>query len=106
MQRASRLLMGIEETEYVLREHYGVDDSFIDEWKRSITVRHEVERVKIDRDAVLSQNDGNCVYCGKPANSIDHVIPKKLGGGDNPENLVPACMDCNRRKKDKADWRP
>jgi hypothetical protein len=29
---------------------------------------------------------------------IDHVIPVVDGGGDNEENLVTACFDCNRGK--------
>lgn len=43
----------------------------------------------------------NCVYCGKPANAVDHIIPKIKGGQDVAWNLVPCCKSCNSSKKDK-----
>lgn len=39
-----------------------------------------------------------CVYCGAPAEHMDHVIPKAQGGSDDPTNLVPACASCNIKK--------
>lgn len=41
-----------------------------------------------------------CVYCGVEANSVDHVIPRSLGGPSTIDNLVPACRECNTRKGD------
>jgi 5-methylcytosine-specific restriction endonuclease McrA len=29
---------------------------------------------------------------------VDHVIPRSRGGGDDMDNLVTACKDCNRGK--------
>ena len=43
----------------------------------------------------------NCVYCGKPANTVDHIIPKSKGGEDAAWNLVPCCKSCNSSKADK-----
>lgn len=41
---------------------------------------------------------GLCVYClSNPGNSIDHVIPQDLGGGDY-DNIVRCCRRCNSRK--------
>lgn len=39
-----------------------------------------------------------CHYCGDVAQTIDHVIPRVLGGSDDPSNLVPACRSCNGAK--------
>lgn len=39
-----------------------------------------------------------CAYCGDPAQSLDHIIPKAKGGATVPNNLAPACLTCNRRK--------
>lgn len=42
-----------------------------------------------------------CVYCGVEAGeemTVDHVIPKRYGGTDQPSNLVPACRSCNSAK--------
>jgi 5-methylcytosine-specific restriction endonuclease McrA len=37
--------------------------------------------------------------------TIDHVIPKSLGGKDTWENLVCACMRCNSKKGDQSPER-
>jgi 5-methylcytosine-specific restriction endonuclease McrA len=47
---------------------------------------------------VESLVDPLCTYCGKPADSIDHIVPIVNGGTGERENLTPACMPCNRRK--------
>ena len=55
------------------------------------------------RSFAWAKTDGICWYCGKRLNPfsdfhVDHVIPVAMGGGDDPENLVPSCTDCNVRK--------
>lgn len=46
---------------------------------------------------------GICHYCGKPALpadlTMDHVIPIARGGKSTKNNAVPACKDCNSKKK-------
>ena len=46
---------------------------------------------------------GVCYYCGKkiPPNELtmDHVVPIIRGGRSEKNNLVPACKECNARKK-------
>ena len=42
-----------------------------------------------------------CLYCGDLASGWDHVRPVRWGGSDDPDNLVPACWTCNRRKSDQ-----
>lgn len=40
-----------------------------------------------------------CFYCQTAAgDTIDHLIPKSLGGKDTVKNIVPACQPCNVRK--------
>ena len=36
----------------------------------------------------------SCIYCGKPSESIDHVLPRSQGGLSTTENCVPACLSC------------
>lgn len=58
--------------------------------------------------AVYAKTGGRCWYCGTqtslppcptPARmSIDHLMPRILGGGDDLANLVPACRQCNCAK--------
>lgn len=47
-----------------------------------------------------------CVYCGKPATTIEHILPRSRGGTDDPTNLAPACKRCNSSKNDKTvcEW--
>ncbi len=42
-----------------------------------------------------------CAYCEKPAQEIEHIRPILRGGADSPENVVPACVSCNRSKGSK-----
>ncbi|MEU9475257.1 HNH endonuclease signature motif containing protein [Streptomyces sp. NPDC048191] len=51
---------------------------------------------------VLEANDGCCVYCGGPSQTMDHVIPFSDGGADDISNLVPVCHSCNLSKGDKT----
>lgn len=42
-----------------------------------------------------------CAYCGKHADTIDHIVPRSKGGEDVADNIVPCCKSCNSSKKDK-----
>jgi len=57
--------------------------------------------VPLTRRAVFARDGGRCVYCGVPATSIDHVVPRSRGGGHTWENVVAACRPCNVRKRDR-----
>jgi 5-methylcytosine-specific restriction endonuclease McrA len=48
-----------------------------------------------------------CVYCGDPADTLDHVVPLTKGGEHAVHNLVPACRACNCSKHNKllSEWR-
>lgn len=51
----------------------------------------------------LYRRDGNrCQYCGKRFGtedlSIDHVVPRALGGRTSWDNCVLSCIQCNARK--------
>lgn len=54
------------------------------------------------RDMVLMRDLWRCYYCGAPATTADHLIPKACGGLSLPENLVAACLSCNSSKKDRT----
>lgn len=43
--------------------------------------------------------DRRCAYCGlKRDLYLEHVVPLARGGDESPENVVPACRDCNLTK--------
>ncbi|MBN2044041.1 MAG: HNH endonuclease [Anaerolineales bacterium] len=60
--------------------------------------------VKLSKSEVFRRDDFTCQYCGKRAAklTIDHVIPRHLGGAHSWENLVAACPACNHKKGGKT----
>lgn len=58
-------------------------------------------RVPLTRVALMRRDRHMCGYCGKRAETIDHVIPRSRGGAHVWENVVAACKPCNHRKADK-----
>lgn len=68
----------------------------------------------------LEEYNHRCAYCGQkfgtsrrrwgrvPIEYVpikDHVLPKARRGSDHPDNIVPACFDCNVRKGTEI-WEP
>jgi hypothetical protein len=52
-----------------------------------------------------------CSYCGldgkrdlrsfwQLVHSLDHLVPRAVGGDNTPDNLVTCCWPCNKRKSD------
>ncbi len=57
------------------------------------------KRVNLTRQNIFRRDNNTCVYCGvKEYLTIDHVVPRSMGGRDSWENLVTACQKCNSRK--------
>ena len=58
--------------------------------------------VRLTRRNIHARDLSRCHYCGKRFPNreltVDHVIPRSLGGRDTWENLVTACVPCNSRK--------
>jgi len=63
-------------------------------------VRRPRPHVRLTKREILRRDDYACQYCGArvPYPTIDHVIPRHLGGQHVWENLVTACPACNHRK--------
>src|SRR6266481_318670 len=55
-----------------------------------------------ERKQALSENNGNCVFCGKKADQVDHSIPRSRNGNNTSDNLQPACASCNQSKNSKT----
>ena len=50
------------------------------------------------REEIYKAWDYNCGYCGKPATSLDHIVPKYRSGSSMRHNLLPCCRRCNANK--------
>jgi len=57
-------------------------------------------RVSLSKWEILRRDNHTCQYCGRKTShlTLDHVVPRRQGGGHSWENLVTACAPCNRRK--------
>jgi 5-methylcytosine-specific restriction endonuclease McrA len=63
-------------------------------------IRRPRPQVKLTKREILRRDDYTCQYCGHRTNNltIDHIIPRHMGGDYSWENLVTACSGCNHRK--------
>ena len=58
---------------------------------------------KTQRLIVLRRDCYICAYCGEPANEVDHIQPRVLGGTDDLDNLVACCRRCNSSKGKRSE---
>lgn len=56
------------------------------------------------RERLLHEAAGCCIYCGRPLTpetmEVDHILPRSKGGSNDYSNKVCACPHCNSRKAD------
>ncbi len=59
---------------------------------------------KLTRLEIFNRDKYTCQYCGKETRqlTLDHIIPRYKGGEYTWENVVSACVACNRRKAGKT----
>ncbi len=71
--------------------------------KLSRLIHRPQPQVRLSRKAVLARDGYKCQYCGRRRvkMTIDHIIPRRLGGTFSWENLVCACHACNAKKGDR-----
>lgn len=65
--------------------------------------RPRTER-KLTRMGIFHRDNYTCQYCAQEGNelTLDHVIPRHRGGEHTWENIVSACIPCNRHKAGKS----
>ncbi|HID96025.1 MAG TPA: HNH endonuclease [Candidatus Latescibacteria bacterium] len=66
-------------------------------------VHHPFKKLALSKRNIFKRDGRRCQYCGTSQGpmTIDHVIPRRLGGEDTWENLVCACIRCNNKKGDR-----
>lgn len=81
-----------------------MDDFFLEPSEEEI--RREREKARQLRKSNWWQNrvaKGICHYCGAKVPpkelTLDHLVPVGRGGKSTRGNCVPACKDCNNRKR-------
>lgn len=61
-------------------------------------------RIKLYKKLWISGGENHCFYCNdiipRKRRSLDHLIPKSMGGTWDIENIVLCCWECNHAKAD------
>lgn len=91
------------------------DDSlkwFDDEIKQPsiIRLKSQIKRhsyfISFSRASLVRRDKSICQYCSKSLTAanvtIDHVLPKSLGGGTSFSNCVVSCKPCNSKKANRT----
>jgi 5-methylcytosine-specific restriction endonuclease McrA len=63
-------------------------------------VRRPRRQRKMTRYEIFNRDRYTCQYCGEQSRhlTLDHVVPRYRGGQHTWENVVSACVACNRHK--------
>lgn len=71
-----------------------------------LDIKREKEKARRMRQSawwMRKVQQGVCFYCrrevGRANLTMDHVVPLSRGGKSSRGNLVPACKECNNKKK-------
>jgi len=66
----------------------------------SYIIKRPRPKRRLTRLEIFNRDRYTCQYCGKKTQqlTLDHVIPRYRGGEQTWENVVSACIPCNRRK--------
>jgi len=98
-----------------LRREFGEDDDD-GEYVRTVSLAIRVPRivrllfydrlprqeVKFNRRNIFARDGNVCQYCGRrrPTSelSLDHVVPRSMGGQATWQNIVCCCTECNAKK--------
>jgi CRISPR/Cas system Type II protein with McrA/HNH and RuvC-like nuclease domain len=66
-------------------------------------ITHHTKKLKISRNRIYRRDSYQCVYCGSRKElTLDHVLPKSRGGGNDWDNLVTSCAKCNIKKANRT----
>ncbi len=62
-------------------------------------------KVTFSRKAIFLRDDGICQYCSKKIPTewtLDHIVPRSLGGITEWKNCCLCCVNCNRKKANRT----
>lgn len=67
-------------------------------------IRSPRKKILLTRRNIIIRDGYTCCYCGssKGPMTVDHIIPKNMGGSDSWDNLVCACDRCNNKKSGRT----
>jgi hypothetical protein len=65
-----------------------------------IRLRFDPYAYRYIRLKVLARDGYTCYWCGRPGDTIDHVVPWSKGGRTTMDNCICACQECNNLRGD------
>jgi hypothetical protein len=89
----------------------GIDPRQTEFWPRHRSAQRPVvdrhRPISKRRRDIFAKSHGCCHYCRITLQlegpwHIEHMLARALGGGDDPLNLVAACVPCNLAKRDRS----
>jgi 5-methylcytosine-specific restriction endonuclease McrA len=110
-QRALKLLYKkrIEVVAYSQRFFYSAEGKtkiYVPKLVRLLKFIVTIYRTKVpySKRNVFLRDNYECAYCGKKVEkpTIDHVVPKAMGGKSDFANTVTSCFQCNARKDNRT----
>lgn len=77
-------------------------------WPPSMRSRRGLVRWKLEE---IGRQGGKCPLCGKPYSrerppTVDHIVPRSMGGTLEEDNRRVICRKCNNRKGSRPVWDP
>lgn len=78
-------------------EHLSLSSPSVIKLRRYVKVKLD-RRIPLNRRSIFLRDDFACQYCHRPAENVDHVVPRSQGGLHSWENVVAACRRCNTKK--------
>ena len=84
----------VEEARRYDRQRGSASRRGYDRWWRKLAARI------LRRDPVCKAE-----WCNKASTEVDHIIPRRRGGSDDPGNLQGLCLPCHSRKTALEDGR-
>jgi len=67
-------------------------------------INRPYQKVKFTKRAVFQRDGYACQYCGRRDGTLtlDHVMPRSMGGQSTWTNIISACKECNNRKGNRT----
>ena len=66
-------------------------------------IKYQTRGLRANRTRIYKRDSHECVYCGSKKDlTLDHVLPKSRGGGNEWTNLVTSCFKCKLKKGNKT----
>lgn len=69
-------------------------------------VKRPNRQLRFSRRVLFNRDGWTCLYCGRLVTretaSVDHVLPKSMGGKKTWKNCATACKQCNKKKANRT----